>query len=43
MEPESEPAFAFCLGENLYFKRFEVNSIIAFGFTNEPRLSLIEK
>src|SRR5215213_6534339 len=29
--------------ENLYFKRFEVNSMMAFGFTNEPRLSLTVK
>src|SRR5215208_7638888 len=29
--------------ENLYFNRFEVNSMIAFGFTNEPLLSLTVK
>src|SRR5215510_11165462 len=39
----SERAFARCLGENLYLRRFEVNSRIAFGFTNEPLLSLLLK
>ena len=38
-----ERAFALSLAENLYFKRFDVNSKIAFGFTNDPLLSLILK
>src|ERR1043165_5735628 len=33
----------FCFGENRYFKRFELNSRIALGFTNEPLVSLLLK
>src|SRR5215218_8443095 len=40
-ERGSERALAFSFCENLYFKRFEVNSKIAFGLTNEPLLSLM--